>query len=113
MSRELKKLNIFMIGIFLCIAVYIGVFIGRNTISDHVFLTQTHGTSESQIVKRMNLNRATADDLCTLPGVGATLSRAIIEYREKYGDYVDIDELLDIEGMTRDLFLKIKDYITV
>lgn len=109
----IKELKFFCIGILICIAVYIGVFIGRTSTRDTINLSNTDNSGESNRTAQINLNTATANELCALPGVGSNLAKAIIEYRERYGDYVMITELLYIEGMSKDLFDSIKPYLTV
>lgn len=59
----------------------------------------------------VNLNTATEEELDEIPGVGKSLARSIILYREKYGDYVDTSELLDIQGMSMELYEQIAQYI--
>lgn len=112
-NENMKGLGILISGILICIAVYVGVFIGRNTTTDTLYISNTHASAKDEQFKPINLNSATMDDLTTLPGVGQKLAKAIIEYRDKYGDYVDVDELLDVEGMSNDLYHSIKKYVTV
>ncbi len=109
----MKGLKYFIIGIMLCIAIYIGVFIGRITQINTVHISKNEAWSESKEITPVNLNTATLDDLRTLPGVGSNLAKEIIAYRERYGDYIVVEELLDVDGMSSDLFGRIKSYISV
>lgn len=48
----------------------------------------------------VNVNTATADVLAEmLDGVGVARAQAIVEYREQHGEFVDIEELLDVSGI--------------
>lgn len=47
----------------------------------------------------IDLNRATADDLETLPGVGPTTAAAIIAFRDENGPFTSVDGLLDVPGI--------------
>ncbi len=107
----MKHLNYFIIGILLCIAVYIGVFIGRNSMTNTIDVSNTVQTDS--IVQRINMNTATMDELYTLPGIGKNLAKEIITYREKYGKYVHVDELLEVNGMTQEILDSIKSFIDV
>ena len=60
-----------------------------------------------------DLNAVTENELDDIPGVGSSLAKAIVAYRESYGKFVDKDELLNIRGMTDELYSEIKQYITL
>ena len=48
---------------------------------------------------RVRINRATAADLETLPGVGPVLAERIVEYRETHGPFAEVEDLLDVAGI--------------
>ena len=62
---------------------------------------------------KVNLNTATAEELCTLPGVGETRAAAIIAYRREHGGFSEPEELMQISGIGERSFEKMKEYITV
>ena len=47
----------------------------------------------------IDLNRATADELDTLPGVGPSTAAAIIAFRDDNGPFTSVDGLLDVPGI--------------
>ncbi len=61
----------------------------------------------------INLNTASAQQLDTLPGVGAKVAARIIEYRQKNGPFKKIEDLMNVRGIGEKNFLKIKDRLTV
>lgn len=69
--------------------------------------------TDSRNDKLLNLNTATLEELESLPGIGETLAKRIIEYREKNGGFQEVEELRNIEGIGKKKFSKIKDLVTV
>ena len=61
----------------------------------------------------VDLNRAGKEELMTLPGIGASRAEAIIRYRQEYGDFAHIEEIMKISGIKDKANEKIKDSITV
>lgn len=62
---------------------------------------------------KVNLNTATKEQLCTLPGIGESKAESIISYRNEHGAYGQIEDIMKVEGIKDGLFQKIKDRITV
>ncbi|MDD5806606.1 MAG: ComEA family DNA-binding protein [Eggerthellales bacterium] len=61
----------------------------------------------------VNLNRADAATLETLPGVGPATAAAIISYRESSGGFASIEDLMQVDGIGEKKFAKVKDLICV
>lgn len=70
------------------------------------------GTTEDSD-SRVNLNTADMERLMTLPGVGESKAKQIIEYRETNGSFSSIEEIMEIQGIKEGVFNKIKDSIKV
>jgi len=62
---------------------------------------------------RVDLNRATKDELMTLPGIGKGLAERIIQHRKQYGPFYNIEALMDVPYIKWGRYLPIKDLITV
>lgn len=62
---------------------------------------------------KVNINTASAELLCTLPGIGSSKAESIITYREVYGEFKTTEDIMNVEGIKDGLFRKIKDKITV
>ena len=61
----------------------------------------------------VNLNSASAAQLQTLPGIGASAAQRILDYRQKNGSFKKIEELMNVKGIGEKSFLKLKPLITV
>ncbi len=61
----------------------------------------------------IDINLATLTELDQLPGIGKTRAQAIIDYRTKEGFFTSIDGLLNVPGISTDLFESIRELVTV
>ena len=61
----------------------------------------------------VDINTATKQELCTLPGVGESRAESIISYREKNGGFGRIEDIMKVEGIKEGMFSKMKDKICV
>lgn len=68
------------------------------------------GDAEDGLV---NINTADEALLCTLSGVGSSRAKSIIAYRQEYGPFQKIEDIMNVEGIKEGLFQKIRDNITV
>lgn len=62
---------------------------------------------------RIDLNRADAESLMTLPGIGSSKAESIISYREECGGFSSVEEIMKIPGIKEGVYSKIKDKIKV
>jgi competence ComEA-like helix-hairpin-helix protein len=62
--------------------------------------------------KTVNINKATeAEMVKNIPLVTPELAKKIVKYRKDNGDFQSLDELLQIDGITRELIKKIKPFL--
>ncbi len=61
----------------------------------------------------VNINKATAEDLDAIRGVGPVLADRIIKFREQNGAFKSVDDLTKVRGINGSKFQKIKDQVTV
>ena len=61
---------------------------------------------------KVDINRASKEELMTLPGIGESKADAIIRYREERGGFSSIEAIMEIEGIKEGVFRKIEDQIT-
>lgn len=61
----------------------------------------------------VSINRATATELETLPGVGPVLAGRIVQHREDHGHFETAEDLLDVTGIGEAKLASIRDLIKV
>ncbi len=62
---------------------------------------------------KVNINTANLNELDSLPGIGPSLAKRIIEYREENGNFKSIEELQNVKGIGDAKYSDIKDNVTV
>ncbi len=62
---------------------------------------------------KIDLNKATIEELENLPGIGPKIAKNIVEYREKFGPFRSVEELLEIKGIGPKRLKRLKKYLKV
>ena len=68
--------------------------------------------NQTQDAGKVNINTASAEELQTVPGIGAAKAAAIIEYREAEGEFKSTEEIQNVPGIKGKTFEKIQPYLT-
>ena len=69
------------------------------------------GAAIPKPVGKIDINSAQADSLETLPGIGPSRARAIIEHRQANGPFADVDGLMEVRGIGEGILESIRDLI--
>lgn len=69
--------------------------------------------AEREAAGLVNLNTASKEELCTIPGIGESRAEAILEYRRARGGFSDVEEIMQVDGIKEGLYTKIRDKIYV
>lgn len=69
--------------------------------------------SDEEDKSKVNINNAGKDELTSLNGIGDAKAEAIIAYRNENGLFKSIEDILNVSGISSNLYEKIKDSITV
>lgn len=67
------------------------------------------GPSEQQLV---NINEASVSELTSVEGVGPKTAQAIVQHREKHGPFRRLEGLMEVKGIKRGKFERIRDRLT-
>ncbi len=122
-----NKANKILIGIILLLLVF---FLGQRYIerrsSEEISLysqaieksvtqlsEENKSISADIISDKININTATSEELQKLDGIGEKKAEAIIHYRYVYGDFTEVSEIMNVDGIGSGTYEKIKDRITV
>lgn len=118
-----------LVAVTLLFAVFtLGFFLGRNSSHGSVELSVPAAmqtlppqttcpeptTPETVAVTfPIDINRADAEQLTALPGIGEVLAGRIVAYREENGSFLSTQELQNVEGIGEKRLDAILDLITV
>ncbi|WP_459647646.1 helix-hairpin-helix domain-containing protein [Kitasatospora sp. Ki12] len=61
----------------------------------------------------VSLNRATLEQLDTLPGVGPTLAQRILAYRTSHGSFRSLDQLRQVSGIGARTYAELRPLLTL
>ncbi len=69
-------------------------------------------TVQQSVSDRLNINTASASDIQkALIGIGAKKAEAIVQYREKHGNFTVAEQLLEVQGIGKATLEKNRDRI--
>ena len=117
LERLEKKLIIFLLAALLAGT---GVIVYKKSFPVGSLRIESSGTPSmpdaevaSASGKKININKASIEELADLKGVGPALAGRITEYRSKNGLFISIDDLKKVPGIGDKLFSKIKDDVSL
>ena len=70
-------------------------------------------TRQLKDLPKINLNKATLEELVRLPGIGTVTANRIIEYRQRHGPFRNIEDLVFKVGVHQRIFDKLSDRLVV
>lgn len=76
------------------------------------FYSPSNSSESDNISNKININKASKEQLMTLPGIGEKKAKEIINYREK-NNFKNIEDIKNISGIGDKTFEKIKEFIIV
>lgn len=116
-----KSLNVLLTVTMVFLGVIIGVFIGRNSAGTWITLNPSSGNSVSgneldgnpATPGKVNINTAGIKELTLLPGIGTSKAERILAFRNEYGSFTSITDLIYVDGFSYAVIEELRPYITV
>ncbi len=109
-----------LVATLICVAAYIGIYIGRNHTGTIVTVDVNNGNSVTlntmpaeSTPLLININTASVQELVMLHALSESAAQNIVSYRENYGRFLSLWELLEVDGITERILDEIWPYITV
>lgn len=88
------------------------IYVPKNGEEDG-FLNEMPTATNGQSMQKINVNKASAEELTQLNGIGPAKAEAIISYREEHGPFKSVEELLQVNGIGEKTLENIRDDITI
>ena len=70
-------------------------------------------TTLEETSSKVNINKASLEELLAISGIGESKAKAIIDYRKEKGKFNNIEEIKQVSGIGEALYEKIKEHITI
>ncbi len=81
-------------------------------VSNSACVTKPSTNNSTSTNEKININKATLEELTKLTGIGESKAKLIIEYRTKK-PFETIEEIKNVSGIGDSAYEKIKDFITI
>lgn len=72
---------------------------------------ETPAVASGKNAGKLDINRATAEQLDALKGIGPSKAQAIVDDRERYGYFASVDDLLRVKGIGEKLLASLKESV--
>lgn len=83
------------------------------TNSRPVVTSRPSAVNEPSTVNKQDLNSASVEDLIAVKGIGETLAKRIVHYRNRIGGFIDDIQLKDIYGLNFETRAEVQKFFTV
>ena len=67
----------------------------------------------STVVFPIDINAATVEELMQIKNIGKVIAENIVSYRENFGYFHSMDELMNVDGISNKRFDNLKDYVYI
>lgn len=111
LTKQEKSVLLFLGAVALC-GISIN-YLSKNNPRLKGYFADMALNSNSGNPSKINLNKATIEELTALIGIGPELARRIIDYRTSAGGFKTSEELKKVKGIGLHKFERLKDQISI
>jgi competence protein ComEA len=103
-----ERLVVVSLGLVLLLGISTNYFLKKNPITKRFFAAQKSDMPEHL---KIDVNKATYDELAAIPYLGAKTAKNIIFYRDANGAFADLEDLKNVSGVGDYKFRTIQKYL--
>lgn len=85
----------------------------REYITDSSGSLPTIEENKTEKILLININKASQSELESLPGIGPSIALKIILYRQENGNFLQIEDIKNVQGIGESKFENIKQFICI
>ncbi len=75
--------------------------------------TETKKSEKAVATSPVGLNKASASELESLPGIGPAIAARILAYRSEQGKFKEVSELLNVKGIGEKKLAQLREHVTL
>lgn len=111
-ARKERYFFAMIIVLSLLLGLSLGIYYNKSPSNVNQTQTITIGSKDS-ISDKVNVNTATEKVLSTLPSIGDIKAKKIIEYRKSNGNFSNINDLLNVDGIGKETLDNIRERVVI
>lgn len=115
-GRKSEWVLLAVTSVFLSVLLVLGTMDRRRSSVPGV-TAETEQTAETELIPEkpapLDLNSATEEELCGLPGIGEELARRIVRHRQENGPFMALEELMEVPGIGEGKFAALEGRICI
>jgi competence ComEA-like helix-hairpin-helix protein len=81
--------------------------------ADKIASIQEYIQFDPELIRKININEATIEDLSLHPYISWNIANAIVKYREQHGNYNVVSDILKTRIIDNELLVKLKPYLSL
>jgi competence protein ComEA len=93
--------------------IYVGIPVPAAAVPPPEAAVGSSGGGAGTASGKLDLNTASADQLDSLPGIGAVTAKRIVDWRTQHGGFTSVEQLQDVDGIGDTRLSRLRDQVSV